>query len=69
MKGRKLRKKIKNFVLRTITTIASAGVVLSAGCADSPNSNVPLIICIVCLAWIVLFCYANGYFNYDRRMR
>lgn len=63
-----MKRKIKNFVLRTITTIAAAGVVISAGCADSPNGNTAFIVCIVCLAWLTLFCYANGYFNYDRHM-
>lgn len=54
-----MKRKIKNLILRAITTAAAAGVVLSAGCADSPNSNTAMIVCISCLAWLILFTYAN----------
>lgn len=52
------KKKLKNRILKTITAIAGAGVVVSGCCLDS-ESNVPLIICGVCLAWLTLFTVAN----------
>lgn len=58
MKRRTLRK-AHDLVLKSITTIASALVVLAAGCADTPGTNAPFIIAVASLAWLSLFCYAN----------
>lgn len=56
---RKFLRKTHDFILKGITTIASALVVLAAGCADTPGTNTPFIVALVSLAWLSLFAYAN----------
>ena len=53
-----MRKKIHNFVLKALVTLATFGVVTSGSMLDS-DSLLPAIICGVCLAFIGLFVYAN----------
>lgn len=61
----KAKRKIKNFILKTITCIAGILFFVSACAIDSP-SWIPTIICVVCMIWLGLFAYANGYMDdYD----
>lgn len=59
-KFRRTWRKARNFILKGITVAASVLVVLAAGCADTPGTKTPLIICICSLTWLSLFCYANS---------
>ena len=61
-----MKRKIKNSILRTITTIAAALLILSAGCADTP-SNVPFIVAVASLTWLILFAYANSAYRRAKR--
>lgn len=45
-------------ILKGITALAVVGAVLGAAMADS-ESNVPIIVLGVSLAWLVLICAAN----------
>lgn len=49
---------MKNKILKTITWIAAILFIISATAVDSV-SNIPRIICIASLAWILLYMYAN----------
>jgi hypothetical protein len=48
----------KNKTLKLITWFAGFGAVLSACCLDS-ECKVPMIICGICLAWLLLMYAAN----------
>ena len=52
------KRKIKNFILKTITAIAAIGFGIFVNAIDSP-SWIPTIICVVCMIWLTLFAYAN----------
>lgn len=54
---RKLNK-IRVAVLKLITTIATIALLI-AGCALDSESKLPLIICSVCLGWLLLIFIAN----------
>lgn len=58
----KAKRKIKNFILKTITWLAGSMFFVSASAVDS-ESYFPTIICLICMAWLGLFAYANGYLN------
>lgn len=49
---------MKNKILLTITGIAYIAFFISGMAADS-GSNIPIIICFVCSAWMGLFAFAN----------
>ena len=53
-----MRKKIHNFVLKTLVTIAAIGFAVS-GCMLDEQSSIPVIVCAACLAFIGLFVFAN----------
>ena len=53
------RRKLHDFIIKTITGIMAVLFVLAAGCLDSTPNNVPLTICWVCLGYFVLFIAAN----------
>ena len=50
---------MKNKILKTITTIM-AGCFVLGGCGlGAPDKTIPLIMCAVSMAWILLFFYVN----------
>ena len=59
MRRKRIMRKVHNAILRGITIVASALVVLAAGCADTPGTNAPFVVAVVSLAWLTLFAYAN----------
>lgn len=60
MRRKRILQKVHNGILKGITVAASVLVILAAGCADTPGTKTPLIICICSLTWLSLFCYANS---------
>lgn len=50
--------KIRIAILKTITAVAVFGFIVS-GCALDSESNIPINICGICLAWLVLMTIAN----------
>ena len=60
MRRKRILQKVYNGILKGITVAASVLVILAAGCADTPGTKTPLIICICSLTWLSLFCYANS---------
>lgn len=54
---RKLNK-IRIATLKTLTVIAAVALLI-AGCALDSESNIPIKVCGVCLAWLVLMTIAN----------
>lgn len=59
---KRIKSKIKNFILKTITTVAGCTFLFMACALDSP-SWIPFILCVVSAVWLVLFSYANGYID------
>ena len=59
---------VKNFILKTITTIMAIIFIISA-CALDSHSWIPGILCAVSAAWLALFCYANDFEALQRRKR
>lgn len=55
-----MRPKTKNRVLKTITTIATITLLLSACSLDGENVVVPVVMMGVSLIWIALFTSANS---------
>lgn len=53
-----MRRRTRNLLLKGTTAAAAVLYVLAACCLDS-ESNVPLIVCGVCAAWLALFAVAN----------
>lgn len=57
---------MKNKILKGITAVAAVLFLISVCFLDS-ESNVPCIVCVVCLVWIALFMIANrerlGYYE------
>ena len=49
---------MKNAILKTITAIMIFIFLLGAACLDS-ISNIPAVMCIIALAWLAPFAYAN----------
>ena len=58
--NKKLKCKIKNAILKTISTIAFVSAFVSVSALDS-LSFIPCIVLIVSIAWIGLFCYVNRF--------
>ena len=59
IKWRKFKREAHNFILKAITCIAGIMFLVSACAIDSP-SWIPTIVCMVCMAWLAVFAYANG---------
>ena len=57
--NRKSKRKIKNFILKSITTVFAILFIFCVCCLDS-NTNIFYIGCIVSLLWLVPFGVANG---------
>ena len=57
--NRKSKRKIKNFILKSITIVFVLLFIFCACCLDS-QSNIFYIGCIVSLLWLVPFGIANG---------
>lgn len=55
---RKKLNKIRIAMLKLITTIATI-TLLIAGCALDSKSKLPMIICSVCIGWLLLIFIAN----------
>jgi hypothetical protein len=55
-----MRRKVKDTIIKTVTAIMAILFILSAGCLDTPNTNVPTIMCFVSVTWLFLFVLANG---------
>lgn len=55
-----MRRRVKNAVIKTVTAIMTILFILSAGCLDTPNTNVPIIMCFVSVTWLLLFVLANA---------
>ena len=55
----KAKRKIKNFILKSITWVASILFLLSA-CALDSESMIPSIVLLVSMGWLALFIYANS---------
>ena len=62
--NRKSKRKIKNFVLKSITTVFAILFIFCVCCLDS-DTNIFYIGCIVSLLWFIPFGIANGAFNND----
>lgn len=65
MQKRKRKNKIKNFVLKTVTSIAGIIFVLSICALDSPNFVLPVVCLLVSGLWLAVFSWANGYLDSD----
>ena len=52
---------MKNIVLKSLTVINLFVFILCACCIDSQNATPFYIGCIISLAYLTLFAYANGY--------
>lgn len=52
-------RKIKNFILKTITYLAGLVLIVSIMMFDSDNLIIPVVCFTVSLCWLVLFAYAN----------
>lgn len=57
-------RKTKNAILITLTAFAGIAFVIS-GCSLDSESNLPIIICSLCLLWISLFMFANSVFDFE----
>ncbi len=55
-----MRRRVKNTIIKTVTAIMAILFILSAGCLDTPNTNVPIIVCFISEAWLLLFVLANA---------
>lgn len=55
-------KKVKNFILKTITWIMGIICILSVCSIDSPTW-IPTIALVVSMAWLIPFGFANGWFE------
>lgn len=64
IKWRKFKRKAHNFILMSITYVAFIMFLVSACAIDSP-SWIPTIVCVVCMAWLGLFGYANRDMDFE----
>lgn len=55
--------KIKNFILKTITGIAIIALIVGGCALDSEGTNVPVYMCVISECWLLLFGYANDWFD------
>lgn len=62
------RRKIKNFVLKAMACIMFLAWAVS-GCLLDSASWIPGAVCIGSFAWLMLFAYANGAFDYEEDER
>ena len=53
-----MKRRIKNTILKTVTAIMAVLFIVSATALDSP-SRIPLVVCSIAEAWLLLFMYAN----------
>jgi hypothetical protein len=63
--NRKLKRKIKNFVLKFISIICGFNLVICISCIDSTHPNIFYIGIGISLLWLVPFGIANGVFKND----
>lgn len=59
---RRLKRKLKNMILKTVFSI-TGGVCLISACALDSKSWIPLIVCVITFLLLMLFAYANGLFG------
>lgn len=55
----KIKRKLKNIILITITWIAALNVIFSGACLDTDGTYVFYISIAISLVWIILFMIAN----------
>lgn len=65
---RRKSKKIKNFILKTVTGIALLIFFISAAALDN-GSWIPTIMLVISGAWLTVFGLANGWFEVDKPER
>lgn len=61
IKSNKTAKKIKSFILKTITCLMALVFVISISMLDSEVFYIPLIAMIISGAWLYLIAWANGF--------
>lgn len=54
-----MKSRTRKRVLKGITAASFMGFLLAACCADS-DSDVPLIVCVICAGWLLLISVANA---------
>lgn len=57
------KKSLKNILLKSITATAALTAVVSAFLIEE-YEFIPFLVSCVCVAWLYLFGYANGFFNF-----
>ena len=65
---RRFRRKVKNFVLKTITFLNFMSLIYWVCLIDAVISWQPYAIMVANLTWLVLFGYANGYFDTEEEV-
>lgn len=60
---KRIKRKLHNAILKTITCIAVVTLIIGCCLADSPNIEIPFCMCMISEAWLALFGYANGWFE------
>lgn len=63
MKKARFGRKVKNFMLKSITAISFLTTLFLACCMDSECWKVPICIMVACILWIFIFSFANGFFE------
>lgn len=62
--SRKRKKhRLKNFILKTISYIMGLVFILGACALDSEGTNIPFLMVVVSMMWLIPFGYANGFFE------
>ena len=64
-KNKKLKRKLKNIILKFISISCGFNLMLCISCVDSVEPNIFYIGIVVSLLWLVPFGIANGAFNND----
>ena len=58
LNSRKFKRDLKNFILKSITFLSTLAFLFGAMALDS-HSNLPYILCVAALTWLVPFVYVN----------
>lgn len=54
-----MRRRVKDAIIKTVTAIMAILFILSAGCLDTPNTYISIVVCVISEAWLLLFVLAN----------
>ena len=60
---RRFRRKAKNFILKTVTFLNFMSLLFWICAMDAIISWQPYVIMVVNFVWLILFVWANGYFD------